>query len=967
MGKTINTGGFVFFLTGVSKISFKKDHFQLKGILGKRTFKYPSISSPITLKKNLLFRSIQSDGFSLNFLRTTTAKQIATVLEEHRTDYWRPILFHKFTLLQDTAKLFALWLCEQKRYVRKSYLELFLAESDARRDLVRYEEDFGLLGFKINDEIGESLSLLRDPEAWRSDWNHRWCHTQLAKNRDWFDGLEKHPMTEAQRNACVVDEDAVLVLAGAGTGKTSTMKAKTAYLVRAGLARPEEILLLAFGKDARDELAERVHTIPGLERVEVSTFHAMGKRIVDLVRGKRTDVTVLATDDQQMTKFIDKSIETLRADKDFQDNLTKYFGGYLYPFPNILDFDNNGEYFEYLRVHNIRALGGELVKSFEELQIANYLYLNGIKYEYEPKYPHDTATRDKCPYHPDFYLPELDVYVEHFGVDEKGNTAPYIDTQAYREGMAWKRQTHQAFGTYMIETYSYEAKRVLLGEVLEDKLANFCSKRGLSLNRFKHKVVAEEIFKQLRKLGQWSVFSKLMSDFINVFKGSPYELEQLEALPIESLNDLRFQAFLPLFRKVYEHYESLLRANETMDFNDMIREAVRHVKAGNYLSPYKYIMVDEFQDIAPLRADLVKVLLAQQSDCALFCVGDDWQTIYRFAGSDVTLTTEFSRHFSAVEQVVLDKTFRFNDRICGVASRFIQSNQSQIRKQIETIEHSTQTEVHVVIRAHRNTALDEALSDIDRQVKIGGRASVFLLARFNHSRPDMLGLKQRYQNLDLTFMSVHKAKGSEADCVVVLDVIKDRFGFPSLVKNDPIIEKVLPTAERFRYAEERRLFYVAMTRARRTVYLLTEPNKESLFIKELKQDDYDVSFDRGELDREIIETVHCPGCLEGLLELAVSGERRYYRCSLWPYCKETAAICPKCGIAPLVRDAELHVCANPDCRYSELVCPKCGRGRLLKRKGPYGCFLGCSLYKKDGGAMSCDYTKRIKNTDVMSR
>ena len=159
MGKTINTGVFVFFLTGVSKISFKKDHFQLKGILGKRIFKYPSISSPITLKKNLLFCSIESGGFSLNFLRPTTAKQIAIVLEEHRKDYWRPILSHKFTLLQDTAKRFALWLCKQKRYVRKSYLELFLAESDARRDLVRYEEDFALLGFKINAG-GERSSLL---------------------------------------------------------------------------------------------------------------------------------------------------------------------------------------------------------------------------------------------------------------------------------------------------------------------------------------------------------------------------------------------------------------------------------------------------------------------------------------------------------------------------------------------------------------------------------------------------------------------------------------------------------------------------------------------------------------------------------------------------------------------------------------------------------------------------------------
>lgn len=144
-----------------------------------------------------------------------------------------------------------------------------------------------------------------------------------------------------------------------------------------------------------------------------------------------------------------------------------------------------GEYFDYLRNHQIRSLKGDLVKSYEECSIANLLYLNGVEYEYEPYYEVDTATREHHQYRPDFYLPESKLYIEHFGIDKNGNTAPYVDWKKYHDDMERKRETHRENQTTLIETYSWWSSEGVLLDKLEDILAsegvifNDSSRRGV--------------------------------------------------------------------------------------------------------------------------------------------------------------------------------------------------------------------------------------------------------------------------------------------------------------------------------------------------------------------------------------------------------------------------------------------------------------------------------------------------------
>ena len=130
--------------------------------------------------------------------------------------------------------------------------------------------------------------------------------------------------------------------------------------------------------------------------------------------------------------------------------------GQFAPYRSHQEFRNWGEYWDYLRRFDIRSLKGEKVKSMEECEIANFLYLNNVPYEYEAPYEHDTATREKRQYLPDFHLPEAGIYIEHFGLDDEGRTAPFVDEKKYLQEVEWKRRLHEEKGTVLIETYSRE-------------------------------------------------------------------------------------------------------------------------------------------------------------------------------------------------------------------------------------------------------------------------------------------------------------------------------------------------------------------------------------------------------------------------------------------------------------------------------------------------------------------------------
>ncbi|WP_116474181.1 UvrD-helicase domain-containing protein [Zobellella maritima] len=299
---------------------------------------------------------------------------------------------------------------------------------------------------------------------------------------------------------------------------------------------------------------------------------------------------------------------------------------------------------------------------------------------------------------------------------------------------------------------------------------------------------------------------------------------------------------LDLMRPLLARYREELMAAGHIDFDDMIARATDYVRSGRFTVPWRHILVDEFQDISRPRAELLSALRDAAPELSLFCVGDDWQAIYRFSGADVGLTTGFADYFGATAVTCLDKTFRFNNRIEAVASRFVTRNPAQLTKRLTTHSRSEAPCVHVLHCANRPDAQQLRLQQLLGQ--IAGRspeARVYLLARFRFGLPDeqrMSALRQAYPQLQLTAQTLHGAKGKEADAVVILGLTRGRFGFPAEQAGQELLELLLPASESYAHAEERRLFYVGLTRAREQVFLLADEQRPSAFVTELLDGSY---------------------------------------------------------------------------------------------------------------------------------
>ena len=874
------------------------------------------------------------------------AMALATALEAARVDWWRKAVAARIETLRSVHERVAL-LAEPRRYVARSVFRDL--ERDARGvsgemashwpDSLSTAPEFRMLK-AIRD-------LVEDPGVFRARANLAFVENELSRSREFLDRVEARPLTDEQCSAVVVDEDRNLVVAAAGSGKTSVIVAKAGWLASRGYRRPSELLLLAFARDARNELKERIRGRLGDEvanSVTVRTFHSLGMAIIGKAEGRSPSLAREAEDNLALQGLLKGIVADLLADRDLSVVLLKWFQGQFAPYRNEQDFGSWGEYWDYIRRYDIRSLQGEKVKSYEECEIANFLYLNGVSYEYETKYEHATATAEKRRYRPDFHLPEAGIYIEHFGLDAKGRTAPFVDREEYLEGMEWKRQLHEENGTVLIETFSHEHAS---GKLI-DNLVKKLSTHGVSLSP----IPREEVFAVLERQGRVDPFLRLVATFLHHYKGAQLSFPEVARRARGRGSRQRAKAFLAVFGPILERYQKTLSDRREIDFHDMIGKAAEHVEAGRYRGLFGYILVDEFQDISPARARLLKALLDRSPGAQLFAVGDDWQAIYRFAGSDMAIMREFAERFGDSERMDLETTFRCSEPIAAVATRFVLENPAQIRKKVRSTRQLKGPCVHIGLAGSENRSLlGEALGRIATDAAgYQGRSSVLLLGRYKHLRPgNLAGLARRHANLQLTYNTVHGSKGLQADYVVVLGLCTGRHGFPTEIDDDPLLDLVLAAPEKHPNAEERRLFYVAITRARRQVFLLADGGPPSPFVVELIEGNYDV----GVFGRLAEEHVPCPTCVRGHLVRRENARNRgvFYGCSNWPYCEHTLPPCPACGRGLPVKAEGGFRCR--DCGQAIEACPVCG-GWLHSRTSQYGPFLGCSNYP------ACKYTRDVR-------
>lgn len=762
-----------------------------------------------------------------------------------------------------------------------------------------------------------------------SERNEIFIQNETKRFAWFFNSIEKYPLTERQIRSIITDEYANLVVAGAGTGKTSTIVGKAAYILRKGLAEPNEVLLLSFGRDVKKEMYRRIRSL-GLN-LDVKTFHSLGLGIIAEVEDKKPSVSELSTDNAKLEKKIEEFINANLYDEHFSKLLNEYFLYHLHPYESMFNFRNRGEYIDYLKKQEVRSLKGDLVKSFEECEIANFLYVNGINYEYEKEYEIKTASRKYRQYRPDFYLSDYGIYVEHFALNRSGTPPSFLDQERYIEDVEWKRNQHATNKTRLIETYSFEKSEGILLKNLTEKLLGY----NVEFNRLPE----ERIFEEINKLGYVNRFTELLSTFLNLYKSSHLSIIELKEKANSAKSKERAESFVDLFSYILASYNNLLISSGEVDFNDMICLSGSYVATDKYEIKYRYILVDEFQDVSQSRYRLLRTIIDKNPDCKVFCVGDDWQSIYRFTGSDLSIMTEFSGYFGYTEPLILDKSFRFNDKICDFSSKFILQNPSQISKKLETIEKAERPTVKVAFTDSLNDSIGQILEEISS--KSLRKASVFIIGRYNYQEPKNLNdLRNRFPRVTVKFVTAHSSKGTEADFVILIGMRSGVFGFPCQIVDDPLLDLVLAKADSFPNAEERRLFYVAVTRAKREVYLLVERVFPSQFITEVLNNEYEVSVvGRG------TNVTKCPECETGDIGSITWKDSTFYSCSNYPYCRYRPQVCPKCGNGFLKKKSEtIYACINDYCDYEASICPACNDGYLKTVKGPYSDFVGCSNF-----------------------
>ena len=688
--------------------------------------------------------------------------------------------------------------------------------------------------------------------------------------KNMFKGIDDNiVLDDEQIRAILSDEDSALIIAGAGTGKTTTMTAKVKYLVDIKKVDPSKILVMSYTKKATQELEKRIlgdFNIPA----HITTFHSLGYEYIRNIF-KNRKCSVVDFNDRE-TIFFDYFCEIFKNKNKLNDildtfNITVtnmqwvFSKWFLQNYENyntyeelILEYKKykinevkslpNGikGYIDYwvekrINQENIITIQGELVKSASEAVIANFLYKNNILYSYEKIYT-ELMDNNKI-YKPDFTIDigGEEIYIEYFGLDD----------EKYNKNKNEKIKFHKEHNNKFIELDKTPLENI--EKELSTKLQEF----GIKLNKRSD----EEIYSRIldnNKLSLIYPFKNFFYDVIDVIKESINRDNYQRIIKdyLEKLNSEKEQAKkqYSYINEFYIYYQRQLYGAEIykFDYSDLLYYANKYIEnlgINNDLN-FEYIIIDEYQDISQFKYELTKKTV-DRNHAKIYAVGDDWQSIYSFSGSRIEYIYNFKDYFKDAVIFRISRTYRNSQELLNVSGEFVMRNPDQIKKYLESSKHldkpiefiyfdngqEYETLKDIILNIHKNNPTHNIL--------VLGRTNAIIKRCFDTDYfNDELGTKISfigYEDIDLEGMTIHKSKGLTFDEVIVIGLNKS---FPSSDKEIYWITSLFryPTInERIPYAEERRLFYVALTRTKNKVYLLVnrDEDKQSVFIREIKE------------------------------------------------------------------------------------------------------------------------------------
>ncbi len=859
----------------------------------------------------------------------------------------------------------------KEKYISKNELKQFLENNYNLIHQIQNDINF-------SDDINKIRDIINNIELYINNHNHFFIKQKLIEEKEYFDNIfvkidANIKLDTEQRIAILTEEDYSMIIAGAGSGKTTTMAAKVKYLVERLNINPEEILLISYTNKAVEELQKKINEqfkIPA----KVFTFHKFG---IDILKNNIDEPIKLLTNNYNIIS--DYFIKVLGND---QEKLKRFLDFFVYYFDiptSALKFSSINEYHNYKkrndfitlksrlgnynkklinsRLKNKYTIKGEFLRSSEEVMIANFLYMNSIEYDYEKPYPYLNKGQV---YIPDFtiYYGDKIYYLEHYGINCKGINNRYNERSnfRYKKGIYYKAKLHNKYNTELITTQSsYNDGKDLLYH-LEQELI----KRGINLTPINDKKIYDELV-ETSKDSYYVRFIFFCLDFIKGFKIKGYKVEDFEMLKEKYKDEKRTLLFLNFIEDLYKYYDMKLKTHNLIDFEDMINNSYELLKKTNkeeVLLNYKYIIIDEYQDISIQRFNLTKEV-SKLSDAKVIAVGDDWQAIFAFAGSDVTLFTKFKELMGYGEELQITNTYRNSQELIDIAGKFVSKNKSQIIKKIKSKKRLSKPIV-IMNYDDSETKLKNKILAVDECIKqivneFGYDKSILLIGRYNFDKYDLTNsdlffeyeqdkIKSiNYPNVNISFLTAHSSKGLGFDNVIIINGSEGIYGFPSQMKNDPIMDIIATKDDSFKFAEERRLFYVAITRTKNKVYITAPINNLSSFLLEIKE------YPNVQIINKIGNSF-----------------------------QQKNNLCPICNFPLLKRPNNnlninnLYVCSNEkeicDFMTNNLtlknrirICPSCKEGFLVSKyvRSQHKFILGCTNYNKNN--KGCNYVIGIKN------
>ncbi len=693
-------------------------------------------------------------------------------------------------------------------------------------------------------------------------------------------------LNDKQREAVVSEDKRLLVLAGAGSGKTKTLLQKLIYLIEEKGVSPLSILAITFTKNATNEMIDRLiisadttgqyetmlfdkrmskvdkdkerfsnqKKYKWIDGLTVRTFHSFCYSILRnygvnefdnkfrIIGGeKRDEEGELSKHVAPETVFevVHKLLIEQCEDTEFLLQLKRYILDYIIDKIHLKKNDNkylpkDGKYFT--------TLDGTKVRSKSEQFIADWFYRHSIKYEYEPL----LNVKDFA-FHPDFFIPEANLYIEHVS-DKSFSTKD-------------KEEQFQKGNLLLVKTFEAMTKDSALFNHTLDKVV----KNRLPANY--HKTVSLSYKEEFN--GYHENVKDFVTQIMRITDMIKVENIDLKAVLENARKDQheRVRNFYELAIPIVEKYIQYCTNKSFLDFNDLISRSTslfqNHEDISNkYKSKYQYILVDEFQDVNNLQVELIKLLLTDQTQ--LFCVGDDWQSIYGFRGSNVSYIVDFENHFQNSKVVKLNLNYRSTQNIVGASNEVIKHNKFKVEKEI----HSSKQSEHKIVVYSGNSEEENIQFCFDKvqellQDGLTNDDILFLYRRSKMYSPYFFRFKN--ENVKVQSKTIHAAKGLEAKVVFIIGLTEGNGGFPDIWLEDRIFQVIKKANHDLLMEEERRLFYVAITRAKDKLFLITEKGNESSFLKEIP----DIFTVKTSIPiKSVVEKViTCPKCFSQLEKL----------------------------------------------------------------------------------------------------